>query len=65
MVLDKAVLAICSECKKIRIDNENDIWLAEQGNERLYGRYMEKYSEILSHTYCHDCYDEALKELEE
>ncbi len=45
-------LAICGVCKKIRINRDPEMWLSEEMNPELYGKYIKKYEGKLSHTYC-------------
>lgn len=62
-MIDK-VLTICAECKKIRINNESNLWLDREADKKLYDRFIEKYNGKLSHGYCPDCGGEELKKLD-
>jgi hypothetical protein len=50
--IDKKVLGICSVCKAIKVDDENQLWLKREDNPRLYDLLIEKYKENLSHGIC-------------
>jgi hypothetical protein len=62
MTLDET-LAICAVCKKIRIVDEPPTWLSEEMNPEAYQRFIKKYEGRLSHTYCPEDGEKAIKDL--
>lgn len=63
MTKNLEVLGICSVCKKIRIDNENNTWMSKENQPKLYERYIQKYEKKLTHSYCDPCYTKELSKI--
>ena len=59
------VLGICSyvECKRIRIDDDEDTWISRGDNPELYDRYIKVYEGVNSHSYCPGCEKKVEEEL--
>ena len=57
------LIGACCVCDKIRIDNEKNLWLSRCENPELYNRLLQ--GKELTHGYCPEHYQKALKELEE
>ena len=64
MTIEK-VLAMCCECGKIRIDNENNVWISQEENPQLYNKFYEKFKLRITHSYCPEDFKKAEKEIEE
>ncbi len=62
-MIEKEILAICSICKKIRVDDEANLWLRRKDNPVLYDRLMDMFRGRLSHSYCPEDYQEIMKNL--
>lgn len=62
---NREILTICCECKKIAVDKEHGMWLAEDVSPRLYQKYMEAFpKDKISHGYCPECFEKAEKRRE-
>ena len=62
-MIEKDVLTMCSVCQKIRVGDESDLWLNEEDNPELYGRYIKKFEGRISHGYCPEDYEKEMKKI--
>jgi hypothetical protein len=59
------IIGICCipTCNRIRVNNEANLWLGRDENPHLYDELIQ--GKRLSHGYCPEHYEQAIKELEE
>ena len=62
-MIEKELLVMCCVCKKIRIDDENDLWLSREDNPVLYDKLINRFDERISHTYCPEDYEIVMEEI--
>jgi len=69
--MGKELLVACCVCKRIRIDGNADyddrdgFWLSREQNPEGYDSIMRDYKDKISHGYCPQHLEEAMKEVEE
>ena len=56
-------LIMCSVCKRIQIDEKNNLWLGEKDDSNLYKIYLTTYQNRISHGLCSDDYERELKKI--
>lgn len=52
------VLAVCAKCKKIRINDDDNLWLDKAQNKSLYYQLIDRYKGRLSHGFCPTCLED-------
>ncbi len=62
---EEKILGMCCVCKKIKIDDESDLWLGREDNPVLYDRFLDRFKERISHGYCPEDFKKAMKDVEE
>lgn len=60
---EKDLLAICSDCRKIRVDDDEYVWISKEDNQELYNKYIKVYEGNLTHSYCPPCLRKAREEM--
>ncbi len=57
-------LVECSVCKKIKLDDEKEIWISRNENPILYDSLQDTYKENISHGYCPKDSEQFNKEID-
>jgi len=60
---EKDLLAVCSNCRKIRVDDDEDVYLSKEDNQELYDKYIKVYEGNLTYGYCPPCFRKAREEM--
>jgi len=63
MIKNLELLPMCSVCEAIRIVDEPETWLKK--GDKYYDRLLQLYEKEISHTYCPEDFEKAMKEAEQ
>ena len=55
---------MCCVCKKIRMNDEKDLWMRREDNPVLYDESVNRFGGRVSDTYCPEDYERVMKEIE-
>ncbi len=64
-MIEGKILTMCCVCKKIKINDEFDLWLKREDNSVLYNRFINKFGERVSDGYCPEDLEKAMEEVKQ